>query len=171
MKSLRYYTILLLLSLIIACDKDDEMDKFEIDNDVEYYKDFEPDLLVQKNDSVLIDVDYNGSMDVAFKFNGHYGINCLNDDFSVSMGEHALSGSYINLIEFNEIIAKSKDWSYGQPIEHYKTVEYVGLKRITENTSYFGWIKISIGKESITIEELYFRKEPDTIVRAGIKDY
>ncbi|NOR74861.1 MAG: hypothetical protein GQ525_06860 [Draconibacterium sp.] len=170
MKSLRYYTILLLLSLIIACNKDDDSDKFEIDNDVEYYKDYQPDLIIQKNDTVLIDVDNDGSMDVIFMFNG-YGINCLNDDFSVSIGEHAFSGSYVEVIKFNEIIVKLQDWWPAQPIQHYQNVEYVGFKRITKNISYFGWIKISVGYESITIEEFYFRKEPDTIVKAGIKEY
>uniref|UniRef100_UPI0032180CD8 hypothetical protein n=1 Tax=uncultured Draconibacterium sp. TaxID=1573823 RepID=UPI0032180CD8 len=178
MKKLKFVTILLLLSLIIACEKDDESEKYEIDNDVEYYKDYVPDLVIQKNDSVPIDVDNDGSMDIVIIWTDPKEIKCLNDNIRFSHGKYPGSATAnLNIIEFNEIIGESLDW-FSFDILYPNSIEYVGLrKKVKEkyNTNlslyYYGWIKISVEEETVTIRELYFRKEPDTVIRAGITSY
>lgn len=181
MKRLRYCTILLFLSLIIsACDKDDESYEFEIDNDVEYYKNYSPDHVVQKNDSLLLDIDNNGSMDIGIYINsyGDKDIYSLNQNFSFSTGNYTGSGTAnLKVIKFNEIIAELQHW-HKYHVLYPNTIKYVGLRRTAKHPLYdwvsyisYGWIKVSVDEESVTIEELYIRKEPDTVVKAGIREY
>jgi len=163
----------LLFLTLISCDKNDfSKEILEINDFEQYYKDFSPDIQLTVNDSLLIDIDKNGTQDVIFKkTNSGSWVDRINDSINISIGKFIGSGSgNVDSIAYNEIIDNTQEWYFGFNL-FTQTINYIGVKKTVDNQSLFGWIKININDSILHIDSHYFRKEPDVLVRAGIYKY
>ena len=172
-------SFILVIILIAGCKKDNKPndnnvvnDNHVINDNKQYYNDFTPDLTLNLNDSLSVDVDGNGSKDVIFKINsGGIWIDRNNSDCLLSIGIFIGSGSSnIDTIGFNETINDFQNWYSGFCLFTNK-IGYVGIKKVLNGNTTYGWIKIVIGDKSLIIEKLYFGKDSGITIKAGVKDY
>jgi len=165
MKTIYSTLILFIMSTLFSCTKD------KVDTNG-YYVDYIPDVVLSAGDSLSLDVDNNSTADVLI-----YVVNpsdifltTLNNEYEVSIGNFIGSGSSnIDTIAYNEIIGNSLYWSSGYSL-FTSQINYIGLKREVNNTTTFGWVKVSISNGNVSIDNHYFRTEEGTDVRAGIKN-
>lgn len=162
-----------LVLFVISCKKNNDIEEiYEIDDNVQYFRDINPNLVININDSSYIDIDNNGNNDIRLKFTqGEKWIDHLNDSIKLSIGIFIGSGSSnVDTIAYNEVIDKTQEWYYGFNL-FTQDINYIGVKKSVDNQSLFGWIKIDINDSFLIVDSYYFRKEPDVVIRAGIYDY
>ena len=157
--------------LLTGCGKDDNPTGVDIDNPSgQFYRDFDPDVILNLNDSILIDTDNNGHDDVILKMD-QYGrwADRINDSVNISMGVFIGSGSgNLDTIAYNEVIdGDTQEWYIGFNL-FTKDIRYIGVRKNEEQNATYGWIAIELSDSLMTIDSYFFRKVPDAEVRAGI---
>lgn len=150
-----------------------------------HYTDFEPDYVVDLNDNfsdtVLLDVDNNGTFDLAFTVYVYYHnpyehtefrswLKVLNDNVKVIADASAFH--YVKKLNMGDTISANQGWSDADilhfrreyisywPPPGYTTIYgefgngYFGFKIENPGETFYGWIKVNAYFVSVTIQEM-----------------
>ena len=167
MKTLLYFIVGVFS--VMACQKENTKPPTEIDNESYYYHDLIPDIQLERDDSLSIDIDGNGIDDLKVMNTAQYqGIDRVNDTILLSFGK-CTGGSgcpEADTIAYGEKIGFEQEWYAGFWLWKDK-IEYIGARKNSSPTS-FGWINIKKNGEIIIVREFFFSKNPENEVRAGL---
>ncbi len=150
-----------------------------------HYTDFEPDYIVDLNDNfsdtVLLDVDNNGTFDLAFTVYVYYHnpyehtefrswLKVLNDNVKVIADTSAFH--YVKKLNMGDTISANQGWSdadslhfrreyisYWPPPGHTTIYGefgngYFGFKIENPGETFYGWVKVNAYFVSVTIQEM-----------------
>lgn len=162
------------LCILLSCDKNDKASNTNfIDNDQFSFVNYEPDSILNNEDVFLIDLDNDEIMDIRIvSFEGNNKpIGAINEAFTLSIGNFIGSGSTnVDTIAFDETVDMKLSW-YESISLFTDKINYVGIRKTSNQDTSYGWIKLEIFPNSISIDSHYLRKDSNVDVKAGISEY
>lgn len=166
-------TVLFLISICIlpiSCQKEEDQE-----DQICFYQNYEPDLVVEEFLSFGIDVDYDGNNDLSFTPSPEIGVyeikvEALSDGTQLSTGMPVKSGSGASIYKGQEINA-DMDWKSSMVFTQTGfSVEYLGIQKKVGTTSYYGWIEVNKTESNFELKEVYFYNSDRTPVYAGAQN-
>lgn len=170
--------ILFIIGTFVACSKDEHD---EIINDAtQYYVNYNPDLEYSNVGNYPIDINNDGIAELRFeKSYNSIGVVALTDSVKISCGVFTGSGSsMLDRILLNAEIDEDLEWYHSfQILDIYMgtnyngLIEYIGVRTQQNNTITYGWIYLKTIDNKLIVKEVYYRKQNDLTIKAGVHSY
>jgi len=167
--------LILFIVFVNSCEKTNDYNE----NKTCFYNKYEPIISLETNfNPLFIDIDEDGIDDICFYSNNASALNVWvkaeTDSTELTLGNGNRSGSSVRISEAESLNATYWIWEKDMPVNgsdlwfQFPT-SYIGFRKTIEGTIYYGWIGVS-DNSGFKIKDVYFYKNTDLIVKAGIKN-